>query len=146
MDEIVAECGAGEATFWLISADGMRMEGTLNCGKTPEVIENITVPADDSVVGMVAQSGVPITIGPDARYNPIVDLAAGTRTNAMIVAPVQVAMERCGVLSAIKTPELGLFTADAAERLQWKAYLLGLILTDSLRSASGITNEYPPTT
>src|SRR5947208_2983229 len=113
LGEVVADCGAREATFWVISADGMNMEGALNWGRTPHVIESISVPANESIVGMVAQSGTPINIGPDARYNPTVDRAAGTRTHAMVVAPVQVAWERCGVLSAIRTPDEGLFEPDA---------------------------------
>src|SRR5437667_11398420 len=65
----VEDCRAEEATLWLLSEDRQRMEGTLNHGKTPEVMEALSVPITHSVVGMVASTGVSASIGPDDYHH-----------------------------------------------------------------------------
>jgi len=126
--EIVRDCGATEATLWLIGSDGRHMDGVLNHGKTPDLLEKASVPVTDSVVGMVASSGIATGVGPGDVLNRSIDAQTGTPTRAMIASPVHVDDRLVGVVSAINPAHSILFGADALEMLQWKAYLLGLIL------------------
>lgn len=130
LEETVAECRAQEATLWLISPDGQEMDGTLNRG-SEHVLEQVSVPLNDSVVGMVASNGLSVSIGPDDYHNPAVDQATQVPTLAMIAAPVDVGGRRCGVLSAINPRGGGLFSSKDLEVLSWKAYLMGLVLGDA---------------
>jgi hypothetical protein len=123
------DCAAEEATLWLLSPDQRNMDGTLNHGKTPAALESFSVPITQSVVGMVASTGVGASIGPeDPPYPPPAE-AAGTL--AMIAVPVYVRQKLVGVVSAINPKNGGLFSADDIERLSFNAYLLGLILADT---------------
>jgi len=128
--ETVEACAAAEATLWLISEEGVDMDGVLNHGKTPEVIEQLSVPIADSVVGMVAGMGQPMTIGPEDYRNPTVDEKTGTPTLAMAAVPLFADGEICGALSVINPRDGGLFHSQHLEKLQWKAYLLSLLLAD----------------
>jgi GAF domain-containing protein len=130
LEETVEACEAAEATLWLLSEDGVDMEGTLNHGKTPEVIEQLSVPIADSVVGMVAGMGQAMTIGPEDYRNPTVDEKTGTPTLAMAAVPLFADGEICGALSVINPRDGGLFHSDHLELLQWKAYLMSLLLAD----------------
>src|SRR6185437_16708274 len=73
LDETVCECHAKESTFWLLSEDGEEMDGTLNRGLAPHILETISVPVANSVVGMVASNGLAVSIGPDDFHNDAVD-------------------------------------------------------------------------
>jgi hypothetical protein len=123
------DCGAQEATLWLLSPDQQNMDGTLNHGKTPAALESFSVPITQSVVGMVASTGVGASIGPDDPHYPPPSEAAGTL--AMIAVPVYVRQKLVGVVSAINPTSGGLFAADDLEKLSFNAYLLGLILADT---------------
>ena len=74
---------ADEATLWLISDDRERMDGTLNHGRTPQVLEALSVPIPQSVVGMVASTGVGASIGPDDYHHPAPTQAGAAGTNAI---------------------------------------------------------------
>ena len=130
LEEVVRDCGAQEATVWLISADGTSLDGTFNQGRTREMLEAMTVPLGGTVVGMVAATGQPVSIGPDDPHHPMVDEAVGTTTLAMIAAPVYVDSKLVGVLSAINPVSArdDRFGAASLETLSWKAYLMGLVL------------------
>ncbi len=106
------------------------MEGTLNHGPKPEILENSSVPVRDSVVGMVAANGLAASIGPDDPHNPSIDAKTGTKTLAMVAAPVRGGGQIVGVISAINPTTGGLFSAENLDTLKWKAYLMGLILSD----------------
>lgn len=125
------DCRAEEATLWLLSEDRQNMEGTLNAGKTPDVLEQLSVPITQSVVGMVASTGVGASIGPDDYHHPVATQAGAADTLAMIAAPVLIRGRLAGVVSAINPRGGGLFSADDLERLSFNAYLLGLILADT---------------
>jgi len=127
----VEDCRAEEGTLWLLSADRERMEGTLNVGKTPEVMESLSVPITQSVVGMVASTGVSASIGPEDYHHPVATRAGAADTLAMIAAPVLIKGKLAGVVSAINPRGGGLFSADDLERLSFNAYLLGLMLADT---------------
>ena len=127
----VEDCHAEEATLWLLSADRQSMEGVLNHGKTPQVMESLSVPITQSVVGMVASTGVSASIGPDDYHHPVATRAGAADTLAMIAAPVLVRGRLAGVVSAINPRGGGIFSADDLERLSFNAYLLGLILADT---------------
>ena len=131
MEEAVRGCSASEATLWLLSADETQMDATLNCGRTPEIIEKLSVPVSDSVVGMVASSGQGVSIGPGDYHNDTVDRAVGTDTLAMIATPVHVRGKLWGVLSAINPVGRRLFESADLENLAWRAYLIGLVLGES---------------
>ncbi len=107
------------------------MEGALNHGKTPAVMEALSVPITQSVVGMVASTGVSASIGPDDYHHPVATQAGAADTLAMIAAPVLIRGKLAGVVSAINPRGGGLFSADDLERLSFNAYLLGLILADT---------------
>jgi GAF domain-containing protein len=127
----VEECRAEEATLWLISDDRQRMDGTLNHGRTPHVLESLSVPVPQSVVGMVASTGVGASIGPDDYHHPAPTQAGAAGTHAMIAVPVLVGGRLAGVLSAINPRGGGLFSTEDLERLSFNAYLLGLVLADT---------------
>jgi GAF domain-containing protein len=125
------DCGAEEATLWLISDDRQQMVGTLNHGRTPQVLESLQVPVPESVVGMVASTGVGASIGPDDYHHPAPTRAGAAGTHAMIAVPVLVGGRLVGVLSAINPRGGGLFGSEDLERLSFNAYLLGLVLADT---------------
>jgi len=132
--EAVQAAGAAEATLWLISDDGEALLGALNHGATPSILESARVPAAGSVVGMVAATGVAACIGPGDAHHEDVDRATGTRTVAMAATPVTIRGALVGVLSAINPTRGGTFSAEELDALQWKAYLLGLVLEDAPRA------------
>jgi hypothetical protein len=127
----VEDCRAQEATLWLLSEDSQSMEGVLNHGKTPQVMESLSVPITQSVVGMVASTGVSASIGPDDYHHPVATRAGAADTLAMIAAPVLIRGKLAGVVSAINPRSGGIFSAEDLERLSFNAYLLGLILADT---------------
>jgi hypothetical protein len=127
----VEDCRAEEATLWLLSEDREQMVGTLNVGRTPEVMESLSVPITQSVVGMVASTGVGASIGPEDYHHPVATRAGAAGTLAMIAAPVLINGKLAGVVSAINPRGGGLFSAEDLERLSFNAYLLGLILADT---------------
>ena len=61
-------------------------------------------------------------------FDPSLDQATGLPTVAMIAAHVYVGTERAGVVSAINPKGGGLFEAQALGTLEWKAFLIGLVL------------------
>ena len=128
MAETTAACQAGEATFWVISADGRNMEGAINTGAVKDKLESASVPANDSVVGLTATTGISACIGPDDYQNPTIINMTGLKVHSMVVAPVRVDAQICGVISAVNPIHGGLFQAGDLDVLQWKAYLLGLVL------------------
>jgi hypothetical protein len=130
MAETTVACRAGEATFWVISADGRNMEGAVNTGAAKEKIESASVPANDSVVGLTATTGISACIGPDDYQNPTIINMTGVKVHSMVVAPVRVDAQICGVVSAVNPSDGGLFQAGDLDVLQWKAYLLGLVLRE----------------
>ena len=125
------DCRAEEATLWLLSEDREQMVGTLNVGRTPDVLESLSVPITQSVVGMVASTGVGASIGPDDYHHPVATEAGAADTLAMIAAPLLIGGRLAGVVSAINPRGGGLFSAEDLERLSFNAYLLGLILADT---------------
>ena len=128
--EVVADCGASEATLWLVARDEAHLEAVLNHGPQCQVLEQLSVPINDSVVGMVAHSGNSVSIGPEDDHNPTIDRATGIETQAMIASPVYVGDDRRGVLSAINPIQGRLFPDGSLETLKWKGYLAGLLLSD----------------
>jgi len=110
----------------------MQMVGTLNVGRTPEVLESLSVPITQSVVGMVASTGV----GGEHRAGRLPP-PGGDRGGRGRHAGDD-SRRRCliggrlaGVVSAINPRGGGLFSAEDLERLSFNAYLLGLILADT---------------
>jgi GAF domain-containing protein len=134
LEETASECDGTEATLWIVSSNGRMMEGALNHGRTPEIIERSAVPLADSVIGMVASSGIGICIGPEDPHHPGIDEATGTRTLAMVSAPVYLNGKLCGVLSTINPRRGDVFSAADLEKLHWKCYLMGLIIQDCLQN------------
>ncbi len=135
--ESAAAVHAGEATLWTISADGKQMEGAINSGPAPHIIENAAVPANDSVVGLAATTGIAASIGPGDYQNPSIAKLTGLPVLAMVVAPVMWGGQICGVLSAVNPVAGGVFSPEGLETLQWRAYLLGLLLADVGKDGSG---------
>ena len=132
LTEVVEACAASEATFWVASADGERLEAAINCGPKHEVVESLDVPVSDSVVGMVALTNSAVCIGPGEEHNLTVDRAVGVTTQSMAATPVHVRSHFLGVLSTINPTDRPQFDARDLDLLQWKAYLLSLLLADQL--------------
>jgi hypothetical protein len=129
MAETAECCRAAEATFWVISSDGKRVEGAINSGKDKDEVEKLVVHANDSVVGLIATTGISACIGPGDFMNPEIKEKYGVRN--MVVAPVMIDSEISGVVTAINVLEGDTFKPGDLETLQWKAYLLSLILADA---------------
>ena len=128
LSETVDALRCAEATVWVISTDGLRLEAAINHGPTAAIVESQSVPADESVVGMVAANGLATAIGPEDWHNPSVDKATGTPTLAMVATPITLKGQTIGVLSAINPRDGGVFSGPAIDVIQWKAYLAGLIV------------------
>jgi hypothetical protein len=128
--ETVAACDVFDAALWVLSEDGERLECALHAGSTDPVIEELSVPVAESVVGMVASTGVASSIGPGDEHNPTIDAATGIETRAMAATPVYAGEKLCGVLSVINPRHKEVFDAGDLETVEWKAYLLGLLLRD----------------
>lgn len=131
LSEVVACCDASEGTLWVPSQDRAHLEGALNQGRTAAIVESASAPVDDSVVGMVFCTGMAACIGPGDPHHPCIDEMTGTPTLAMAAAPVCIGPEIVGVLSAINPTAGGCFGQAQLEALQWKAYLMGLLLADA---------------
>lgn len=134
MVETAVACRASESTFWSISADGKRIEGAINAGPDYERVEQLVVHANDSVVGLIATAGISLCVGPGEFMNPEIKKQFSVRN--MVVAPVLVESQICGVVSAINALEGEKFKPEDLETLQWRAYLLGLVLMDVLKHDS----------
>ncbi|MEI6233024.1 MAG: GAF domain-containing protein [Planctomycetota bacterium] len=131
MADTALACRASESTFWVISADGKRIEGAVNAGPAHDQVEKLVVQANDSVVGLIATAGISLCVGPDEFMNPEIKKQFSVRN--MVVAPVKVDAQICGVVSAINVKEGEKFKPEDLDALQWKAYLLGLLLSDVLK-------------
>ena len=128
--EVVADLEVFDAALWVLSEDGLQLECALHAGETDAVIEQLSVPVADSVVGVVASTGVPSCIGPGDPHNRTIDAMTGIETRAMAATPVYVGEKRCGVLSVVNPRNKEVFSTADLERVQWKAYLLGLLVQD----------------
>lgn len=128
--EACEECAALGTCLWLLSPDGQHLDATFNSGPARQTMESASVRVADSVVGMVASTGTAASIGPEDYHNPEIDRETGIDTRAMIVAPVFVRSELCGVISAINPSAAEIFSGEDLKKLQWKAYLIGLVLAD----------------
>lgn len=126
--EAARDTDADEATFWLVSDDRAHLDGTLNHGN-PEVLEHVSVPIGDSVIGMVASTGIGTSVGPKDWKR---EIEGGGQVDSMIVSPVIIDHRMCGVVSAVRLSTeqqtRGEFGEEDLDTLQWKAFLLGLIL------------------
>ncbi len=131
MLETASSCRASESTFWVISNDGKRIEAAVNSGKDCDRVEKVVVAANDSVVGLIATAGISLCVGPGEFMNPEIKKEFSVRN--MVVAPVMVDSQICGVVSAINAIDGEKFKCEDLETLQWRAYLLGLVLSDVLR-------------
>jgi len=130
--ETAAACRASESTFWVISADGKRIEGAANVGPDFEKVEKLVVHANDSVVGLIATTGISLCVGPGEFMNPEIKNEFSVRS--MVVTPVLIDSQICGVVTAINALDGEKFRPDDLETLQWKAYLLGLLFVDILKN------------
>jgi len=129
--EAVASCRATEGTLWVPSPTGAALEGALNHGQTPDILEAASVPVADSVIGLVFCTGAAACIGPDDPHNPSVDEQTGLPTRAMAAAPVRIGSDTVAVLSVINPAGGGVFSRADLEALEWKAYLAALVIEDA---------------
>lgn len=126
--ELTQTIGALEATYWTISADGALLEATATAGPGADALEGLQVPAASSIVGLVAASGMPTSVGPDAEYHPAAAERTGIRTEAMAAAPVAVDGWPVGVVSAINPQRAPRFGSDDLDRLRACATRLAQLL------------------
>ena len=99
--QVCTDLQAEEASFWCVSEDGARMELTVNYGGDAQLLESLSVPVNESVVGLVQATRMATAIGPEDDYNPSVDAVTGGHTRAMVAAPVLGSEGVLGVVSAI---------------------------------------------
>lgn len=99
--ELRTATGALEATYWRIAPEGAHLEAFATSGASAGLLPGLRVPSDTSIVGLVAASGMPTCVGPDADYHPAADARTGLRTEAMAAAPVAQEGTPVGVVSAI---------------------------------------------
>lgn len=128
LTEVLSACNSTEATLWLFSEDGSHLDGTLNTGEKHEVVEELSVPVDDSQIGIVAAIGHPMCVGPDSQRNPLVEEKTRIEVTSMAVVPLFVDDELCGVLSTINPRAKELFDEVDLRELQVKADRIGDIL------------------
>jgi hypothetical protein len=126
--EAAAACNAAAATLWVVSPDGLHMEGAVSTDAQAHVLESATVPVADSVVGMIAATGLGTTIGPQDPHNPSVDRQTGVPTTTMAAVPVYVGGALCGVVSAVNRRDRALFNRLDLQVLESKAEQLGMLL------------------
>ena len=136
LSEVAEDCKGEEATFWVMSENGEEIHGAVNHGECSQAMEELTVPVSDSVVGMVAATGQGACVGPDDKMNPLAYEKTGKKVTAMVAVPVYVNGLLIGALTAINPQGGGLFGSDELGEMEWKAWLLGLILDERLRSDS----------
>jgi hypothetical protein len=132
--EAVEVCGASEATLWRVDDGGGRLVGALNhvTGGAPHAaLEGLSVPVAASAIGEVATSGRGLHVGAADYQDPVATWTSGVEVTAMIAVPVRVLGRVRGVLSAINPAGRQAFSAEDLEALTWKAYLLGLVLTEA---------------
>ncbi len=132
LDETARDLAAAEATLWTLSDDGTYLAAAVNHGPTREVVEAQAVPADESVVGVVATQGVAMIVGPDDWQNPTVMDATGTRVTAMIAVPVRVGREVIGALSVINPVDRARFAAADLAVAEWRAFLIDAVLAHAI--------------
>jgi hypothetical protein len=147
--DAVSALSADEAALWLFVPGEQRLVAALNQSRQSRedrsrgdrktegrTIEGIDVEIKGSLVGLVAMTGEGICVGPDAAYNQEVAKRLAQRTFAMVAAPIVVRDEICGVLSAVNLHGVTetIFTHEHLRTVQWKAYLLGLVLADCLEA------------
>jgi GAF domain-containing protein len=144
LSDAVEAVRADEAALWIPSPDGTQLEAALNHGPSRDIVERISVPLNDSVVGLVFIEDHGTCIGPDDKHNPIVDEATGTPTRSMVAVPIHFGQEKIGVLSAINPREPRTFDHDDLDQMTWRAYLAGLIIRDHETEPVPSTDQSPP--
>lgn len=137
---------AEESTIWVISPDDMFLQGAINFGDTPHVLEQIDVPIvprsaeeDAAIIGLVLQNQHGICKNPDDRHNQLVDRAAGKKTITQVAVPINIGQHLVGVMSAINRRGGALFDGVSLDEMNWRAYLVGLVLRDyGAEDAAGV--------
>jgi len=127
--------GCDEAALWVFGKDGQSLTAALNHGKRTKSVEGFEVAIRGSLVGLVAMTGEGICVGPDAHYNQDVARALDVKTFAMVAAAVVVGEGVQGVVSAVNLcgATEKTFSQEHLRTAQWIAYLMGLVLADSVK-------------
>ena len=128
---VCAALKAEEASFWCVSADGARMDVAVNHGPQAALLESLSVPVCDSVVGLVQATRMATAIGPDDAHHLGVDQATGVRTHAMVAAPVSGPAGVLGVLSVINPLSAPRFSGADLQHLTQAADALGRSLLEA---------------
>jgi len=129
--ETVERTKADEATLWVLTQDGQSLAGALNHGAASEVVEQLSVPVMDSLIGTTLLHGEASRIGHDDLANPMsgfVGGQTGSQLHAMLACPIRIQDQVRGALTAVRTLNTADFPETALEELKWKAFLLGLLL------------------
>jgi signal transduction protein with GAF and PtsI domain len=129
--------GAADASLWLLDEAEMDLTPVASA-RTPEHhFSDMRTPVDDSVIGVVARTGMPTVIGPADRHNPIAERVSGIVTAWMVAAPVHERGRICGVLSAIRSDVTVPFTGADLDTMSWRAEIVGYLVQAALeRDAS----------
>jgi hypothetical protein len=128
LQEVCSACASAEATLWVPTNEGRTLRAFLNVGPTTATVEGLEVPVHASLVGWVWASGLGLTAGPEAAYNPTVDRTTGTPTHAMAAVPLRGPHGQVGVLSTINPVGRDLFGSADLKRLRAHATKLILML------------------
>ncbi len=119
---------ATDAMVWLLHDDQSILMPLASAQTPEELFTHIRIHVDDSVIGLVAQTGMPTVIGPEDQHNPLAEEVSGIATEWMVAAPVYVHGEVRGVLSAIQSDRERSFSGEDLETIAWRAELLGSVL------------------
>jgi len=128
LGEVCERLLSEEASLWCVSANGTHMDLAVNHGGEQALLECLSVPVSESVVGLVQATGMATAIGPGDAHHPGVDAATGGTTMAMVAAPVPGPEGLLGVLSAINPRHGGRFSGEDLARLSDAARRLGALL------------------
>ena len=110
------------------------MEVAVNHGPQAALVESLSAPVCDSVVGLVQATRMATAIGPLDAHHPGVDEATGLKTLAMVAAPVLGPEGVLGVLSAINPLSSPRFNGPDLQRLAQAAETLGRAILEAAGS------------
>jgi hypothetical protein len=135
VDETCRLLDASDSSLWLLG-DAESDLTPVASARTPEHhFAEMRTPVDDSVIGVVARTGMPTVIGPEDRHNPIAEQVSGIATAWMVAAPVHDGDRLRGVLSAIRSDVSRPFTGADLETMNWRAEVLGYVVRAALEGS-----------
>lgn len=133
------EIAGDDSMLWILSQDENTLYPIATVNTDIALLDKISVPVQDSVIGMVVSTGLSTTIGPDDEYNPEVEKITGIETSTMVAVPIYVDGKEFGVLSSIRSDKENIYAAKELRLYEWYAYVLSLVIERELYCARAKT-------